>query len=55
VVNEAQMDYYALYKAFACLKRNNNKDVLLVLLLKENADNKHAREVLEVIYNSLIE
>jgi len=55
LVGEAQLDHYALYKAFLYLKRNNNKDVLLVALLKENAKNKDAREVLEVIYNSLDE
>ena len=37
------------------LKQNNNKDVTLVALLREAGDDNETREVLEVIYNYLIE
>jgi len=54
LVEQARMDHYALYKAYLYLKKNPNKDVLLVLLLKDSND-KEAKEVLEVIYNYLVE
>jgi len=42
----AVMDNYALYEAFLYLKNNPNKDVLLVLLLKEGAADTNSKEVL---------
>jgi hypothetical protein len=54
-VEMARMDHYGMYKAFQQLKKNHNKDVTLVALLREAGDDNETREVLEVIYNYLIE
>jgi hypothetical protein len=55
IIHEARIDHYALYKAYLYLKKNNNRDVILVSLLKESVNNDEVREVLEVIYNYLVE
>lgn len=49
----AVVDNYALYEAFLYLKHNPNKDVLLVLLMKEGAADAHSKEVLHTIFKCL--
>ena len=49
----AVIDNYALYEAFLYLKHNPNKDVLLVLLMKEGASDVHSKEVLHTIFTCL--
>ena len=53
----AVIDNYALYEAFLYLKNNPNKDVLLVLLMKEmktgTGSEGHSKEVLHTIFNCL--
>lgn len=49
----AVVDNYALYEAFLYLKNNPNKDVLLVLLLKEGAADANSKEVLHTIFTCL--
>lgn len=49
----AVIDNYALYEAFLYLKHNPNKDVLLVLLMKEGASDIHSKEVLHSIFKCL--
>jgi hypothetical protein len=49
----AVIDNYALYEAFLYLKNNPNKDVLLVLLMKEGASDSSTKEVLHTIFKCL--
>ena len=49
----AVIDNYALYEAFLYLKNNPNKDVLLVLLMKEIASDSSTKEVLHTIFKCL--
>lgn len=49
----AVIDNYALYEAFLYLKNNPNKDVLLVLLMKEVAVNSNLKIVLHTIFKCL--
>lgn len=55
LVDSAIYDCYGLYEAFEYIKRSPCKDVLLVCLLKDHFNNDEAKNVLEVIYNFLLE
>lgn len=55
LVDSAIYNCYGLYEAFEYIKKSPCKDVLLVCLLKDHFNNDEARDVLEVVYNFLLE